>query len=71
MKKDTVTMSLTDAARKLGVSRTAVTNAAKQGRFRPVLGGIDGTRIVGVYAADVDAMAERKTRNLEKNGGAK
>lgn len=66
----TETVSLTDAARKLGVSRAAITNAVRRGRLRPVWGGIDGERLTGVYAHEVEALAKHKAAKLGKGGAA-
>jgi len=46
-------MSITEAARTLFVSKRTVYNAVKGGELRARYGGLRGTRIIGVYRADV------------------
>ena len=53
-------LSLSQAARVLSVSRSAITNAATNGNLVPVFGGLFHDRLVGVTAASVNAVLHRR-----------
>ena len=61
------TITVSEAAKQLRISRRSIYAAIRRKQFKPVYGGIDGRRIVGVYADAVDALAEAK----EVKGGAR
>lgn len=69
MGKDVI-ISTVEAARKLGVSRCSIVNAAKRGKLKPIYGGISGTRIVGFRLAEIAALVKIKEQNLFARGGA-
>lgn len=57
-------ITITDAAKMLGVSHTAIQYAVKKGRLHAVLGGIDGRRIKGLLADEVYALMTLKDKNI-------
>ena len=66
-------ITITEAAKQLGVSHAAIQYAVKKGRLHAVMGGIDGRRIKGLLANEVYALVALKDKNLAttKMGGLK
>ena len=52
--------TISHAARILGMSRSAIKNAVKNGILEPIYGGLFHDRLVGVTAASVDAVVHRR-----------
>ncbi len=52
--------TLSHAARVLGMSRSSIKNAVKNGILEPIYGGLLHDRLVGVTAESVDAVIHRR-----------
>ena len=65
------TMTVSEAARKLRISRSSIYAAMRRGQFKPGYGGIDGRRIVGVYADAVETLAAKAMKEHCNKGGAR
>lgn len=52
--------TISHAARILGMSRSSIKNAVKNGILEPIYGGLLHDRLVGVTAASVDAVIHRR-----------
>ncbi len=53
-----------EAARRLGVSRKAITTAIRNGTLAPVYGGVLNNRTVGVTVASLETVIRRR-RDIE------
>ena len=60
------TITVSEAAKRLRISRSSIYAAIRRKQFKPVYGGIDGRRSVGVYADAVDKLVAMKMK-----GGAR
>ena len=57
-----------EAGQLLGVSARTVQRAVRNGLLRAKLGGIMGTRIIGVEPEAVDELIKRRKANAKKGG---
>lgn len=55
------TMTLKEAGERLNVHPRTVAHGVRRGELRGIFGGLHQNRIVGVYAADVEALRPNGT----------
>ena len=61
-------LTTAEAGKRLGVSARTVQRAVRDGLLRAKMGGIMGTRIVGVEPEAVDELIKRRRANAGKEG---
>ena len=61
-------LTTVEAGQLLGVSARTVQRAVRNGLLRAKLGGIMGTRIIGVEPEAVDELIKRRKANAKKGG---
>lgn len=61
-------LTTVEAGKRLGVSARTVQRAVRDGLLRAKMGGIMGTRIVGVEPEAVDELIKRRKANAKKGG---
>ena len=67
MKKNKL-LTTAEVGARLGVSGRTVQRAVRNGLLRAKLGGIMGTRILGIEPAAVDELIKRRKANAKKGG---
>lgn len=61
-------LTTAEAGKRLGVSARTVQRAVRNGLLRAKLGGIMGTRIVGIEPEAVDVLIKRRRASAKKGG---
>ena len=61
-------LTTAEAGKRLGVSRRTVQRAVRNGLLRAKLGGIMGTRIIGIEPEAVQELIQRRKANAKKGG---
>ena len=61
-------LTTAEAGKLLGVSARTVQRAVRNGLLRARLGGILGTRILGIEPEAVDELIKRRKANAKKGG---
>ena len=61
-------LTTAEAGARLGVSARTVQRAVRNGLLRAKLGGIMGTRIIGVEPEAVQELIQRRKANAKKGG---
>lgn len=61
-------LTTAEAGKRLGVSGRTVQRAVRNGLLRAKLGGIMGTRIIGIEPEAVQELIQRRKANAKKGG---